>query len=41
MRVVRLGLPRRVLPPLLQMFDRAAGLHHEELKLRSLYLPGR
>jgi hypothetical protein len=29
------------LPPLLRLFDRAAGLHHRELKLRSLYLPGR
>lgn len=29
------------LPPLLQLFDRAAGLHHGEIKLRSLYLPGR
>lgn len=29
-----------VLPPLLKTFDRAAGLSHEELKLRSLYLPG-
>lgn len=29
------------LPPLLQLFDRAAGLKHRELKLRSLYLPGR
>jgi len=29
------------LPPLLQLFDRAAGLNHQELKLRSLYLPGR
>ena len=28
------------LPPLLQMFDRAAGLNHRELKLRTLYLPG-
>jgi protein-L-isoaspartate O-methyltransferase len=29
------------LPPLLRLFDRAAGLNHRELKLRSLYLPGR
>ena len=29
------------LPPLLQLLDRAAGLHHRELKLRTLYLPGR
>jgi len=29
------------LPALLRTFDRAAGLNHEELKLRSLYLPGR
>ena len=27
------------LPPLLRLFDRAAGLNHRELKLRSLYLP--
>jgi hypothetical protein len=26
------------LPPLLQMFDKAAGLDHRELKARSLYL---
>jgi protein-L-isoaspartate O-methyltransferase len=29
------------LPPLLQLLDRAAGLNHRELKLRTLYLPGR
>jgi hypothetical protein len=29
------------LPPLLQLFDRAAGLNHHELKLRSAYIPGR
>lgn len=29
------------LPALLRTFDRAARLNHEELKLRSLYLPGR
>lgn len=29
------------LPPLLQTFDRAAGLNHRELKLRTLYLPNR
>ena len=29
------------LPPLLQLLDRSAGLNHRELKLRSLYLPGR
>jgi hypothetical protein len=29
------------LPPLLQLFDRAAGLNHREIKLRSLFLPGR
>lgn len=28
------------LPPLLRLFDRAAGLNHAELKLRSLYVPG-
>jgi protein-L-isoaspartate O-methyltransferase len=28
------------LPPLLQLFDRAAGLNHRELTVRSLYLPG-
>ena len=28
------------LPPLLQLFDRAAGLNHRVIKLRSLYLPG-
>ena len=28
------------LPPLLQLLDRAAGLNHREIKLRSLYLPG-
>ena len=28
------------LPPLLRLFDRAAGLNHREIKLRSLYLPG-
>jgi hypothetical protein len=29
------------LPPVLRLFDHAAGLNHRELKLRSLYLPGR
>jgi SAM-dependent methyltransferase len=29
------------LPSRLQLFDRAAGLNHRELKLRSLYLPSR
>jgi SAM-dependent methyltransferase len=29
------------LPPLLQLLDRAAGLNHRELKLRSLYLRSR
>jgi hypothetical protein len=29
------------LPPLLRLFDRAAGLNHQEIKLRSWYLPGR
>jgi SAM-dependent methyltransferase len=29
------------LPPLLQLLDRAAGLNHRELKLRSLYLRNR
>src|SRR5262249_10117663 len=29
------------LPTLLRTFDRAAGLNHRELTLRSLYLPGR
>jgi hypothetical protein len=28
------------LPPLLQLFDRSAGLNHREIKVRSLYLPG-
>jgi protein-L-isoaspartate O-methyltransferase len=28
------------LPPLLRLFDRAAGLNHREIKLRSLFLPG-
>jgi SAM-dependent methyltransferase len=28
------------LPPLLQLFDRAAGLNHRELKLRTIYLGG-
>jgi len=27
------------LPPLLQLFDRAAGLKHDELTMRSMYLP--
>lgn len=29
------------LPPLLRLLDRAAGLDHRELKLRSLYMPAR
>jgi hypothetical protein len=29
------------LPPMLRLFDHAAGLNHRELKLRTLYLPGR
>jgi tRNA/tmRNA/rRNA uracil-C5-methylase (TrmA/RlmC/RlmD family) len=29
------------LPPVLRLFDRAAGLNHREIKLRTLYLPGR
>lgn len=29
------------LPPLLRLLDKAAGLNHRELKLRSFYLPGR
>ncbi len=28
------------LPPMLRLFDKSAGLHHEELTARSLYLPG-
>jgi hypothetical protein len=27
------------LPPLIRLFDKAAGLHHDELTVRSLYLP--
>ena len=29
------------LPPLVQLFDKAAGLNHSELTARSLYVPGR
>lgn len=28
------------LPPMLRLFDKAAGLNHRELKARTLYLPG-
>ena len=28
------------LPPLLQLLDKAAGLNHVEIKVRSLYCPG-
>jgi hypothetical protein len=29
------------LPPMLRLFDRAAGLNHSELTARSLFCPGR